>query len=269
MNLNHRLSGSPWTIYPRIACGLALAALICTQTFVAHAQSEDAKPSENKPASEPKQPREPTQYQTIYLANASQQNDLTDIQTAIRNIVSNVRVYGIPSQNAISIRGTAEDIALAQKVVADLDRPKKIYRLTFTIADTDSGKRIGTQNFALIVASGEKTTLKQGGRVPIVTGGYKADEASQHMEVQYLDVGLNIEAWVEGFDGGVRLRSKIEQSSLSDERSGVGAQDPIVHQSVVDGIATLALGKPLILGSLAIPGSTQAKDVQVVAELVK
>jgi type II secretory pathway component GspD/PulD (secretin) len=269
MNLNNRVSANPWTISPRIACGLVLAAFICTQTIVAHAQSEDSKPSESKPATEARKPAEPGQYQTIYLTNASQQHDLTDIQTAIRNVESNVRVYGTPSQNSISIRGTAEEIALAQKVVADLDRPRKVYRLTFTIVESDSGKRTGAQSFSLVADSGEKTTLKQGGRVPIVTGGFKVEDASQHTEVQYLDVGLNIEASVEGFDGGVRLRSKVEQSSLSDEKSGVGAQDPVVHQSVVDGIATLALGKPLLLGSLAIPDSTQTKDVQVVAELVK
>ena len=46
----------------------------------------------------------------------------------------------------------------------------KTYRLTYTLTETDGGKRVGTQHFAMIVVSGRKTVLKQGNRVPLVTG---------------------------------------------------------------------------------------------------
>jgi general secretion pathway protein D len=49
--------------------------------------------------------------QTFYLSNAWQQNDLNDIQTAIRNILTGAKIYGISSQNAIVIRGTITAIA--------------------------------------------------------------------------------------------------------------------------------------------------------------
>jgi general secretion pathway protein D len=36
--------------------------------------------------------------QTFYLSNAWQQNDLTDVQTAIRNLLTNVKAYGVPAR---------------------------------------------------------------------------------------------------------------------------------------------------------------------------
>jgi general secretion pathway protein D len=62
--------------------------------------------------------------QTFYLTNAWQQNDLTDMQTAIRNLLTGVKLYGIPTQNAIVIRGTPDELMLAQKIINDLDKPR-------------------------------------------------------------------------------------------------------------------------------------------------
>lgn len=62
--------------------------------------------------------------QTFYLANDSQQNDLNDIQTALRDIVTNTKLYAVPSQNAIVMRGTPDELLLAQKLINDLDKPR-------------------------------------------------------------------------------------------------------------------------------------------------
>jgi general secretion pathway protein D len=62
--------------------------------------------------------------QTFYLANAWQQNDLTDVQTAIRNVLPNSHAYGVASQNAIVMRGTPDELLLAQKLVNDLDKAR-------------------------------------------------------------------------------------------------------------------------------------------------
>jgi len=64
--------------------------------------------------------------QTFYLTNAWQQNDLTDVQTAIRNVLTGpgFKIYGIPSQNAIVIRGTPDELLLAQKLINDLDKAR-------------------------------------------------------------------------------------------------------------------------------------------------
>ncbi len=65
-----------------------------------------------------------TAVQTFYLTNAWQQNDLTDVQTAIRNVLTGIKIYGVPSQNAIVIRGTPDELLLAQKLINDLDKAR-------------------------------------------------------------------------------------------------------------------------------------------------
>ncbi|HEY2858971.1 MAG TPA: cohesin domain-containing protein [Terracidiphilus sp.] len=62
--------------------------------------------------------------QTFYLTNAWQQNDLNDVQTALRNVLTNIKVYGLASQNALVVRGTPDELLLAQKLINDLDKAR-------------------------------------------------------------------------------------------------------------------------------------------------
>jgi len=63
--------------------------------------------------------------QTFYLTNASQQADANEIQTAIRNLLDpSIKINLVPSQNAIVMRATPDQLLLAQKLLNDLDRAK-------------------------------------------------------------------------------------------------------------------------------------------------
>ncbi len=197
-------------------------------------------------------------------------NDSNEILSALRNTLApSDRVILVPGQNAIIVRATPEDLAIAEKIIKDLDRPKKAYRLTYTITEVDGGKTIGTQHFSMVVISGERTTLKQGSREPIVTGSYDNGKSQAQTQMTYIDVGLNFDVLLDESADAIRLRSKIEQSSLADQVSGVGPQDPIIRQTILQGTSYLTAGKPLVLGSLDITGSTRRMDVSVVMEPIK
>ena len=62
--------------------------------------------------------------QTFYLTNAWQQNDLNDVATAIRNVMPGVKAFPVQSQNAIVMRGTPDELLLAQQLIDDLDKPR-------------------------------------------------------------------------------------------------------------------------------------------------
>jgi general secretion pathway protein D len=63
--------------------------------------------------------------QTFYLTNVSQPNDGNEIQTAVRNLLpQDIKINWVPSQNALILRGTADELLLAEKLLNDLDRPK-------------------------------------------------------------------------------------------------------------------------------------------------
>ena len=61
---------------------------------------------------------------TFYLANLSQPTELQDVVNAMRQILEISRIQPLPSQGAIVVRGTPDQIALAEKLVGDLDKAK-------------------------------------------------------------------------------------------------------------------------------------------------
>lgn len=228
--------------------------LILLSNLSANAQEQSAAP---KPADI---------YQTLYLSNSSGQHDVIEIQTDLRNMLPKARLYYVGTGNAISIRGSVEDIALAQKILSDIDRPRKTYRLTYTISN-QAGQGNG-QHLVLVVSQGSgKAVLKQGSRVPIMTGSFS--NGTTQNEVQYLDIGMTIEASLSGNGDGLRLSSKIEQTRVADEKSNVGIQDPVIHQAVLEEESAIVPGRPVVLGSIEMPAGGPRMEVSVVAEGVK
>lgn len=61
---------------------------------------------------------------TFYLGNVSAATDLQDVVNAIRTILEVQRIQQIPSQNAIVVRGTPDQLALAEKMIDDIDKSK-------------------------------------------------------------------------------------------------------------------------------------------------
>ena len=137
------------------------------------------------------------------------------------------------------------------------------------LAETDGGKRVGVQHFAMLVAAGQRTVMKQGSKVPIATGSYGASGSSgPQTQFTYTDVGMNFDVNLDELANGVRLRSKVEQLGVAEQSSGVGVADPIIRQSLLEGTSFLTAGKPVVLGSIDIPGSTRHLDIEVVMEQV-
>jgi general secretion pathway protein D len=61
---------------------------------------------------------------TFYLSNLSQPQEMQDVTNTLRQILEIQRVQALPSEGAIVVRGTPDQMALAQKIVNDLDKSK-------------------------------------------------------------------------------------------------------------------------------------------------
>src|SRR5207244_6641800 len=61
---------------------------------------------------------------TFYLSNLSQPTELQDVVNALRQILEISRIQPLPSEGAIVVRGTPDQVALAQKLVGALGRSK-------------------------------------------------------------------------------------------------------------------------------------------------
>jgi hypothetical protein len=256
---------------------LSLFALVLLlPALIARAAAQE-KPGGDQPAAAPaNSPAASTQpkpdfgsYQSIYLNNVTSDRDANDIQTDLRNMLPRARISYVPSQHVVSIEGSADDVQTAQKMITEIDRPLKTFRLTFSLTEMDGDKTVGVRKVSLIVLDdGEKTVFKQGSKVPIVTGTSSESGSAQNSQVQYEDVGLTIEASVDGSPDTVRLYTRFAQSSVADDRAAGNTGDPAIRQTTLDAGAGLIPGKPLVLGSLDIPGTTHRQEISVVSELV-
>ena len=207
--------------------------------------------------------------QTFYLTHVTQQNAANEVTTALRNMLDpTVRIFLVTSENAIVIAAPPQQLQLAQRLLTELDRPSKTYRLTYTINTSEDGRRIGSQHYTMIVASGQRTDLKQGSKLPVLTGSYNAEKSTQSSQITYLDIGINLQATVDEIPNGIRLRTKVEQTSVADEKS-ILERDPILRQATIEGTSLLTQGKPLNLGAIDIQGSTRHLDIEATVEPIR
>jgi general secretion pathway protein D len=82
---------------------------------------------------------------TFYLTNLSQPTELQDVVNAIRAVLDVQRVQQLLSQNALVVRGTPDQIALAEKLVDDLDkaRPEVIIDIAVMQVSKDKSRTLG------------------------------------------------------------------------------------------------------------------------------
>ena len=245
---------------------LATAALCALLFPCGAAFSQSPTASTNAPA--PSQQAGPHILRTYPLHYASSQAEQNEIVTAIRNLVSpQLRIMLVPSRGEIAASGSPEDLKMTEELLAKLDVPNKLYRLTYTFTESEGGKRIGVARYAMTLAPGQRMQMKQGSRVPLVTKG--ALPVDPGRQIVYIDVGLNFDSEVEEYGGGVRLKSRVEQSSVAEDRPGLGLEDPVIRQTMLEGVSTLTEGKSMPLGELDLVGSTRHLQVEAMIEAVK
>jgi general secretion pathway protein D len=82
---------------------------------------------------------------TFYLTNLSAPTELQDVVNAIRAVLDVQRVQQLLSQNALVVRGTPDQIALAEKLVEDLDkaRPEVIIDIDVMQISRDRSRTLG------------------------------------------------------------------------------------------------------------------------------
>lgn len=86
--------------------------------------------------------------QTFYLSNVTAANQLNEVLNAVRNLMdTSVKLQAVPSQNAIVMRGTPDQLLLARKIIDDLDKakPEVVVDIAVLEVSTDLLRNIGLQ----------------------------------------------------------------------------------------------------------------------------
>jgi general secretion pathway protein D len=87
----------------------------------------------------------------FYLTNITVAQDLNEIAAAVRGVTDIRRLYTCGAQNAIIVRGTVDQVGLAEKLIQDMDKPKAEVVVEVIVMEASRNK---TRDLAAALASG-------------------------------------------------------------------------------------------------------------------
>ena len=139
--------------------------------------------------------------------------------------------------------------------------PKHYYKLNFVLRETDEGKVVNQRTFTLNISAEpphvggvppEWWNMRSGTRVPI----------SGSKDVNYLDVGVNLDVRAEEVPEGLQMQITSEVSSLGTE-NGAGSSAPAIRQVKVRSAVQAPIGKPTVVFTADDPASKHRFELEV------
>ena len=189
----------------------------------------------------------------FYLSNVNTAQELQEIVNAVRSVADIQRFFPYNSQNAIIAKGSADQVALAEKILHDLDKPKSevvvdiivieastVYtrQLTAAIASTGLNMPINfnpRQSIQSIVTGTTGATGATG-----ATGDTGASGATTTQQTTGAQIPLSNIGHLSTADWATTMPSALLQAVLSDAHTKV-LQSPQVRS--VDNVkATMKIG---------------------------
>ncbi len=77
---------------------------------------------------------------TVYLTNLSTPQDLSEVSTAIRGLTDIRRMFTVNSMSAIVMRGSRAKVAIAEKIVHDMDKPRAEVIVDVLVLETSKSR---------------------------------------------------------------------------------------------------------------------------------
>ena len=169
---------------------------------------------------------------TFYITNASTVQEFQEISTAVRTITNITRVFTVNPQKALVVRGSADAVALAEKLVHDLDKPKSEVVVDVLIMEANTTR---TRDLAATLASATSNGLAAGitnsinftPRGAVTTGGDNGTPPTTNNSISLARIGRLSTA-----DFSTTLPGVLLQAVLSDNKTKI-LNSPQVRASVL------------------------------------
>jgi hypothetical protein len=159
---------------------------------------------------------------------------------------------------AISQQGST---ASKPAVAAQQPAAKHYYKLNFVLRETDDGKVLNQRTFTMNISAEpphvggippEWWNVRSGTRVPV----------SGSKDVNYLDVGVNLDVRAEEVAEGLQMQITSEISSVGTE-NGVAVTAPAIRQVKVRSAIQAPIGKPTVVFTADDPASKHRFELEV------
>jgi general secretion pathway protein D len=205
---------------------------------------------------------------TFYLGNVSAPTDLQDMVNAIRTVLEVQRIQQIPSQSAIVIKGTPDQLALASKMIDDIDKSKPEVIVDVVVAQVrrDKLRNLGItppQNMT-VALQGTNTTTGTGSTTTTSSSGLNFNDL-QHLNSTNYAVTIDpLKAVALFSDADTKIMQNPKIRATDNEKATLTIADKIP-------IATGSFGTPLgvgtAVGSVGVNTQFTYTDVGVKLEI--
>ncbi len=208
---------------------------------------------------------------TFYLSNINTPQELQEIVNAVRSVAELQRVVAYNSQNAIIVRGETDQVALAEKMIHDLDKPRSevvvdvlvleassVFSRQITAALASTGLNVPVA-FTPRASIAETTTSNTSATNTNNSTNYSNTSSSSTTASGVSAIPLSSLAHLSTSDFSVVLPSALLQAALSDTKTRVmqapeirsidnvkaelkiGEREPTATGSYSAGVATVAV----------------------------
>ena len=188
----------------------------------------------------------------FYLCNVSSAQEVQEIVNVVRSVVDLQRMFPYQSQYAIVAKGEVDKIALAEKLIHDLDKPRS--EVAVDIIVIEASKVFSRQLTTAVASTGLNVPVNFSPRssIQVNTGSSSSSSSSSSATSSTsssTSVGLNSLGHLASSDFAITLPSALLQAAMSDVDTRI-LQSPQLR--AVDGVkATLKIGdrQPTATGS--------------------
>ena len=191
--------------------------------------------------------------QTFYITNSAAANDANELVVAIRNLLDpSVKIYLVPSQNAIVMRATPDELLIAQKLLNDLDRarPEVVVDVAILEVNRNTERNIGItlpQSITLTPQANPNTTTTNSGSTPSTGTGTPTTPSNftlnslAHLNANNFAVGLTggtVNALLNDADTRILQNPSIRATDGQRAQLKIGQRIPIATGSYNAGVST-------------------------------
>lgn len=204
----------------------------------------------------------------LHFSNLSQPNELQDVVNAMRVIAEIQRVQQIPGAQIIIIAGPAENVAMAEKLAADIDKAKRRfgglgYRIDLKIQESEGDKKLHLRLYSFVTEA-RQTARVSIGRQPLAQ--VQNEPASETKQPSDSSNARSIECHILT-ENERTLELSVEAAFASDTTNEAsGGTHPLFRIRVR---VTVELDKPAVISRIDDPDTDRSFTIELTVTRVK
>ena len=204
----------------------------------------------------------------LYFSNISQASDLQDVVNAIRVIAEIQRVQQIISGPILIIEGTAEQVALAEKLATEIDKGKRRfgglgYRIDLKIQEFAGDKKLRSRLYSFVTETHQAATVSIKRR-PLIQ--VPKDPASETKPVSDSSPSHSIDCRIL-IENERTLEMSVEAEFASDAPSDLsGGTTPLLR---IRENVTVELDRPTVISRIDDPDGDRSFTIELTATRIK